>query len=540
MSPSDNDAMSSGSSATTPATPPASTPAPSGRESQAASTTPAHSPSSPSQQRPTRSRSTVRRRPRGTRTQTPEQSSGLKPLQKVGLILGALAFIVPFFIDIPNLDEPGERMLSIFLLAIVFWVTEAVPLTATAVLVILLEVLLVAQGALWDPAAADPALAEASLPASSYFAALANPVIILFLGGFMIADGAEKYGLDKNIAAVMLKPFSGSARSTVLGLMLITGILSAFMSNTATTATMFAVVIPILSSIKDRKARSGVALSIPLAANVGGIATPVGTPPNAIAVGALESNGIHLSFIDWMIMAGPFAAVILIASWVLLCALFIPRGERIELEMDANWNMSPKAKIFYGIAALTIALWMTEPLHGVSSNTVGFIPVALLLCLRVMDGSDIKKLDWPVLWLVSGGIALGTGIGATGLDAWLVGSIGWQTLGAVGVTVVLCMVGLGFANVMSHSAAANLLVPVAISLAISLDGINTTIIAVAVAIACSLGMSLPISTPPNAIAYSTGTCTVKDMAILGIIIGLASTLLLALAMPPLWELMGLV
>lgn len=215
-------------------------------------------------------------------------------------------------------------MLSIFLLAIVFWITEAVPLTATAVLVILLEVLLVAQGALGNPTAADPALAEEALPASTYFAALANPVIILFLGGFMIADGAEKYGLDKNIAAVMLKPFSGSARSTVLGLMLITGILSAFMSNTATTATMFAVVIPILTSIKNAKARSGVALAIPLAANVGGIATPVGTPPNAIAVGALESNGIHVSFIDWMIMATPFAALILIASWLLLCTLFIP------------------------------------------------------------------------------------------------------------------------------------------------------------------------------------------------------------------------
>ncbi|MGO1592631.1 MAG: SLC13 family permease [Ancrocorticia sp.] len=482
----------------------------------------------------------VRRKLRGPQTPSDQQSGGLKPLQKIGIGLGAVLFILPFFFDIPNLDEPGERMLSIFLLAIVFWVTEAVPLTATAVLVIILEVLLVAEGAIFDPAAGDAALTEAALPASDYFAALANPVIILFLGGFMIADGAEKYGLDKNIAAVMLKPFSGSARSTVLGLMLITGILSPFMSNTATTATMFAVVIPILTAIKDKKARTGVALSIPLAANVGGIATPVGTPPNAIAVGALESNGIHVSFIDWMIMATPFAAVILIASWVLLCLLFIPRSARIELDMTANWNTSTKAKIFYATAALTILLWMTEPLHGISSNTVGFIPVAILLCLRVMDGSDIKNMDWPVLWLVSGGIALGTGIGATGLDAWLVGSIGWETLGGVGVTVVLCLIGLGFANVMSHSAAANLLVPVAISLAMSLDGVDTAIVAIAVAIACSLGMSLPISTPPNAIAYSTGMCSVKDMAILGIIVGTVSTAILALAMPPLWNMMGLV
>lgn len=487
-----------------------------------------------------KSNPTGRRRPRENVRRAHRPASALKPIQKFGLVAGVIAFFIPFIIDIPNLDAPGQRMLAIFLLAIVFWVTEAVPLTATAVLVILLEVLLVAQGALFDPTGGNPELLEASLPASAYFAALANPVIILFLGGFMIADGAEKYGLDKNITAVMLKPFSGSARSTVLGLMLITGILSAFMSNTATTATMFAVVIPILTSIKGARARAGVALAIPLAANVGGIATPVGTPPNAIAIGALETHGIDLSFAQWMMMAAPFALVILLASWLLICVLFIPRGEKIKVEVEANWNMSGKAKTFYAVAALTIILWMTEPIHGISSNTVGFIPVAVLLCLRVMDGNDIKKLDWPVLWLVSGGIALGTGVGATGLDAWLVNSIGWEGLGTMGVIFVLAMVGLGFANVMSHSAAANLLVPLSISLAAALPGSNTMMIAVVVAIACSLGMSLPISTPPNAIAYSTGMCSVKDMAIVGMIVGLVSTVLLVLAMPAIWQMMGLV
>lgn len=480
-------------------------------------------------------------KPRAGGTHTPSGSTdGLRTIQKVGLVLGVLAFIVPFVVDIPGLDEPGERMLAIFLLAIVFWITEAVPLTATAVLLILLQALLIAQGALGDPTGGNPELIEAALPASAYFAALANPVIILFLGGFMIADGAEKYGLDKNITAVMLKPFKGSARSTVLGLMLITGILSAFMSNTATTATMFAVVIPILTAIKDPKSRAGVALAIPLAGNVGGIATPVGTPPNAIAIGALEASGIHVSFAEWTMMALPFALVVLFASWILICLLFIPTGEKIQVDVEADWNMSTKAKIFYTVAALTIILWMTEPLHGISSNTIGFIPVAVLLCLRVMDGSDIKKLDWPVLWLVSGGIALGTGVGATGLDEWLVNSVGWHALGTVGVTVVLALVGLGFANVMSHSAAANLLVPLAISLSMSLGGSNVVMLAAIVAISTSLGMSLPISTPPNAIAYSTGMVSVKNMAIVGVIVGLVGTALLALAMPPLWAALGLV
>ena len=455
--------------------------------------------------------------------------------KRVGLVLGGLAFLFPLVIDIPGLGDPGSRMLAIFLLAIIFWITEAIPLVATAVLVIFLEVLMISSGAVIAAGGdIDP------LPAADYFAALANPVIILFLGGFMIAEGAEKYRLDRNIAAVLLKPFAGSIRITVLGLMIITALLSMFMSNTATTATMFAVIMPIIVSLEDRKARAGLALSIPLAANVGGIGTPVGTPPNAIALGALESAGIHVSFVDWMIMAVPLMLVVLFASWLLLCAIFLPKEGKMEVDLGKDWDRSRNAKLFYIITGTTILLWMTEPLHGVSSNIVGFFPVVALLCMKVMEGSDVKKLDWPVLWLVSGGIALGTGVGATGLDEWLVDSIPWGSFSPVLLLFVFGMIGLGLANVISHSAAANLLVPLAVSLAVSLDDINVIVVAVVVAIATSFGMSLPISTPPNAIAYSTGEVSVKNMAIVGVIVGLLATLLLIFAVPPLWELMGLV
>lgn len=464
----------------------------------------------------------------------------LNKKQLIGLILGAIVFFIPLLVDIPNLSTSGERMLSIFLLAIVFWITEPISLTATAVLVILLEVLMVSQGALTDPTGGDPALAETLLPASSYFAALANPVIILFLGGFMIADGAEKYGMDRNLAAVMLKPFSDSARQTTLGLMLITGILSMFMSNTASTATMFAVVAPLLRLLKSPKARTGLALSIPVAANVGGIGTPVGSPPNAITVAALAENGIQISFVDWMIMAIPFMLILLIGSWLFLCYFFIPKEETIHVEMDSNWNTSRNAKIFYFIAGLTIVLWMTEPLHGISSNTVGFFPVVALLALNVMDGNDVKKLDWPVLWLVSGGIALGTGVGATGLSEWLVSSIPWNSFSPLLILVVIGSIGFGIANLISHSAAANLLVPVAVALAVSLDGINTITVAVVVGIACSLGMSMPISTPPNAIAYATGEIKVSEMAFAGLVIGIVGTALLIFVVPFYWELIGMV
>lgn len=502
----------------------------------------AHTNSTPDAERPVANRPARRPRPvrrKATKPPVTQRRAKIGTKEKIGLVLGAIAFLFPLLVDIPNLAPPGERMLAIFLLAIVFWITEPIPLTATAVLVIFLEVLLVSQGAIVGPGAGDPALAEAALPAASYFAALANPVIILFLGGFMIAHGAEKYGLDKNLASVMLRPFSDNARATTAGLMIITALLSMFMSNTATTATMFAVVAPILRGLPKGKARTGVALSIPLAANVGGIGTPVGTPPNAIAIGALAERGITVSFVDWMIMAVPFMLVILFFSWLFLSFVFLPKDATIKVEMDSNWDRSTNAKIFYAIAGLTILLWMTEPLHGVSSNTVGFFPVVALLCLKVMAGADIKALDWPVLWLVSGGIALGTGVGATGLDEWLVSSVPWESLGGVAIVAILGLIGFGMANVISHSAAANLLVPLAVSLAVSLDGINTITVAAVVAIACSLGMSMPISTPPNAIAYSTGEIKISEMALLGMVVGTVATLLLIFGLPPIWDAMGL-
>ena len=468
-----------------------------------------------------------------------QRTPTLSKKQWAGLIIGVVLFALPFLFNIPGLEAPGQRMLSIFLLAIVFWILEPIPLTATAVLVIFLEVILLSKGAIVDPTGGVEALQETVLPASDYFAALANPVIILFLGGFMIAHGAEKFGLDKNLAAIMLRPFPDKARLTVLGLMLITAVLSMFMSNTATTATMFAVVIPILRTLPPGKIRAGVALSIPLAANVGGIGTPVGTPPNAIAIGALAEYGIKVSFLEWMLLAVPFMLVVLVFAWLFLCFAFIPSETRISIEMDASWDTSMNAKLFYAVAGLTIILWMSEPLHGVSSNIVGFFPVVALLSLKVMKGKDVQALDWPVLWLVSGGIALGTGVGATGLDDWLVGSVDWKVLGPMMILALLGLIGFAMANVISHSAAANLLVPLAVSLAVTLSEPSPMLIAVIVAIACSLGMSLPISTPPNAIAYATKEISIPQMAQVGLVVGTVGTLLLILVMPSVWTLLGL-
>ncbi len=453
------------------------------------------------------------------------------PVQRLGLLLGSIAFLVPLLVEIPGLAPAGHRMLAIFLLAILLWVTEAIPLYATAMLVILLQVLMLSDQALVGGVGPLPS-------AASYFAALANPVIILFLGGFLIADGAHKFGLDRSLAAVMLRPFAGNARTSVLGLMAITALLSMFVSNTATAATMFAVVIPILAALPAGPARTGVALAIPVAANVGGIGTPVGSPPNAIALGALEAAGQGVSFVGWMLLAVPLMLVVLLFAWWFLTRRYIAADTPLTLQLSADFDRSPAAILFYLIAGATVLLWLTEPLHGISSSTVGFLPVVALLATRVMGADDIRRLQWPVLWLVAGGIALGAGIGNSGLDVWLVGLVAWDALPLTLLLILLVGVSVGLSTVISNSATANLLVPLALSLAIGLP-IDPTAVGVMVALACALAMALPISTPPNAVAYATGEVPTGEMVVSGLVIGGFGALLLALVMPTVWGALGL-
>ena len=452
-------------------------------------------------------------------------------LQRAGLVIGVVAFLLPLTFDVPGLGPEGERMLAIFLLAIVLWITEAIPLVATAVLVILLQVLTISDQAIVP-------VGDDSLAAASYFATLADPVIVLFLGGFLIAEGAARFGLDRNLAAVLLRPFSRGPRSVVLGLMAITALLSMFVSNTATTATMFAVVVPVLAALPPGTARTGVALAIPIAANVGGIGTPVGSPPNAIALGALSARGEAVSFVGWMLLAVPLMLVVLALAWWVITRRYVPAGTPVSLELTPDFATTSAAWVFYAIAGGTIALWLTEPLHGLASSTVGFLAVVALLGTQVLGADDLRKLQWHVLWLVAGGIALGAGIGATGLDEWLLGLVTWELLPTLALVALLAATGLALSTVISSSAAANLLIPLALGLASGV-AIDPTLLGVVVAIACALAMALPISTPPNAIAYATGEIPTGAMATTGLTIGLIGATLLVVAMPPLWTALGL-
>jgi sodium-dependent dicarboxylate transporter 2/3/5 len=169
---------------------------------------------------------------------------------------------------------------------------------------------------------------------------------------------------------------------------------------------------------------------------------------------------------------------------------------------------------------------------------VAFLPVTVLLATSVMTGEDLRRLQWPVLWLVAGGIALGSGVAATGLDEWMIGLVDWATLPGLAVTLGLLTLALLLGTLISNSATANLLIPLVPGLAVTV-GSDSVILAVALAVVCGLGMALPVSTPPNAIAYATGEIRTKDMAAIGIVVGVVGLVLVAFVMPAWWSLTGL-
>lgn len=454
----------------------------------------------------------------------------------VWLLLAVVCFVVPLVVDIPDLSAAGQRMLAIFLVAIVLWVAEPIPLYGTAALIIFLEIVMISDQAIVAlPAGFEPASYR------DYYFALADPVLILVLGGFFLAMGASRFHLDRAIGGIMLRPFGDRPSRIMLGLMLVTASFSMFMSNTATTATMMAIVLPVAAALPENdRLRAGMILSIPFAANIGGIGTPVGTPPNAIAIGQLAGAGITVSFGKWMLMAVPGVIVIIFITWWLLRWLFPSDTKSIPVKIEGKFAHSREAHIFYGVFIVTVLLWMTESFHGITSSVVGFVPVVVLLVTGVLTDKDLQKVQWHVLWLIAGGIALGRGIVDSGLDRWVIDLISWETFGSAIIIAAFALAALALASVMSHSASANLIVPIGISLAASpsLD-LDPLMVGFMIAIGASLAMALPISTPPNAIAYSSGFIKTADMAKAGILIGIIGLIIYLVVSPLLWSAMGL-
>ncbi|OAN16760.1 dihydroorotate dehydrogenase [Photobacterium jeanii] len=441
-----------------------------------------------------------------------------------GIPLGILLMPIDA-IPIDDLTLIQHRLLAIFALAALLWVLEPVPVFATSILIIALELVMISDKGLHlfrtAPAGHDMGTL---IPYTDILGAFSSPIIILFMGGFALAIAASKYELDNNLARVLLKPFGHQPKFIMLGLMLITAVFSMFMSNTATTVMMLALLAPIVASVpKGDIGIKALVLCIPIAANTGGIATPIGTPPNAIALQYL--TGEHsISFLGWMMMGLPFVIVQLAIAWWLLQKMFPSSQQQMKLQLDGTFQKSWQAIVVYITFGLTILLWMTTSLHGMNTYVVSIIPLAVFTLTGIMGKEELKLINWDVLWLVAGGIAIGLALDKTGLAAALAHAVDYDALSPVAVVLTLSILCWLMANFMSNTATANLLMPIAAAVAASMDSLASMGglqgVLVVVAFSASLGMILPVSTPPNSLAYSTGLVESKDMAKTGLIIGL--------------------
>ncbi|MCC2525498.1 SLC13 family permease [Vibrio coralliilyticus] len=437
-------------------------------------------------------------------------------------------------IPIADLTLIQHRLLAIFLLAALLWVLEPVPVFATSILIIALELIMISDKGLHlfrtPPAGHD--LGEL-MKYTDIFSAFSSPIIILFMGGFALAIAASKYELDNNLARVLLRPFGHQPKFIMLGLMLITAVFSMFMSNTATTVMMLALLGPIVASApKGDIGIKALVLCIPIAANTGGIATPIGTPPNAIALQYLTGKN-SIDFLSWMMMGLPFVIIQLTIAWFLLQKLFPSSQKTMTLKLDGQFQRNWRAMVVYATFAATILLWMTTKVHGMNTYVVSIIPLAVFTLTGIMGKAELKQINWDVLWLVAGGIAIGIGLDKTGLAAALAHAIDYEALSPVAVVITMSIVCWLMANFMSNTATANLLMPIAAAIGASMESLSSMGglqgLLVVVAFSASLGMILPVSTPPNSLAYSTGLIESKDMAKTGVIIGVIGLIIVYIA-----------
>jgi len=319
--------------------------------------------------------------------------------------------------------------------------------------------------------------------------------------------------------------------------MLATAVLSMWMSNTATTAMMLIIAGAVVVSLGEETTfGKALFLGIPFAANLGGMMTPVGTPPNAIAMQQINEHAPGaITFLGWMLAAVPLVVVLLFVLWRLLLILYPPPDREVTLDTASHFRPDARTMIVIGVFFLTVVLWLTGRFHGMKSGTVALIPAIVFLGSRILEKRDFKAISWDVLYLVGGGLSLAVGMTTSGLNKVVIDLLALEGAGTFGLLVIFLLVGATLTTFMSNTATANLIIP----LAFVIPGVAELPLAVGTAMAVSAVMILPVSTPPNAIAYSSGTVAMKDMARVGFIISACALVLVATLGYQWWRLLGL-
>jgi sodium-dependent dicarboxylate transporter 2/3/5 len=487
-----------------------------------------------------------------TETYTPAEERFNKHRQTFGLIAGPLIAIGILLMP-TALPPPAQRVAAVLALMIVLWMTEALPLAVTALLGPTLCVML------------GVASAQAA------YAPFADPVIFLFIGSFILAEAMVVHRLDRRLAFTALASqwVGSSGVRLVVAYAGVTCFLSMWMSNTATTAMMFPLGVAVLSELgRERKGdrafqRYAMAMMLvtSFAATIGGMGTPVGTPPNLIGVGLLRTTAdINLTFTGWMIVGVPVAMVTMLA---LVMWFLVPMSRGIQLGADAVRVVSEELRRLGTMTrgernvvlafSVTIALWVLPGVfslvfgdaHAVTRRFAALVPesvaaiVGALLLLIIpiswrerrftLSWAEASRIDWGIVLLFGGGLAMGRLSESTGLSKALGHGIAAQfpDAGVVGLTLVFTAIAVIMSETASNTAAANIIVPTAIAVS-KAAGISPLEPALGATLGASLGFMMPISTPPNAIVYSSGYIPLGAMVRNGIVLDIVGYFIVVL------------
>lgn len=464
-------------------------------------------------------------------------AGGFPWLRRAGLVAGPLLGLALWALGAPEgLDPRGWAAVCVLAVMVIWWVSEALPVAATALL----------------PLVALPAFGIATPVAAA--APYADPIVYLFICGFMLAAAVERWGLHSRIALGIAAAFGARPVRLVAGLLVASAALSMWISNTATALMLMPIALGVAAAVAhdgrpDPRLGAALVLAVAYGASVGGIGTPIGTPTNLVAMGFLERQGIAIGFPQWMALAMPVVVLLLGLIWVLLArglpaggdpvaAHGVIRAARAALGpvRTPEWRVGA---VFGAVASCWVLREPINALPGLGGLTDLGIAVAGVLALFVLPSGDPVRpgplLDWPsaerIPWgialLFGAGLSMATAMEATGVTRWLGQNLGW--LGAFGpFLILLILVGLVIflTEIASNTAVLTAMLPVIAAVAAALDMPPLTL-AFAAAMAASCAFMLPIATPPNAIAYGTGLVPISRMARTGLGLNLIGIVVIA-------------
>lgn len=486
--------------------------------------------------------------------------------KKVGLLLGAFVFIFMIIVPAPEGLEPKAwRVAAVTVLMAIWWITEAIPIPATALLPIVMY----------------PALGI--LTSGQTTASYGDQVIYLFMGGFFLAVTMERWNLHKRIALYIIRAVGSSPSMMIMGFMAATALLSMWISNTACAVMMVPIGIAVVTQITGlskqeihegvpggdlaKKQQSNFAkalmLSVAYSASLGGVATIIGTPPNTIMVGMIDRMyGFKISFAQWMMVGVPLSLIMLFIVWFLLTKVLFKMGdlklagskELIAEEIEKLGAMTRPEKMILLVGCLMAFSWIFRVpitkafpmLKSVTDTTIAIGGASLLFILPVdwkknihlLDWQTAVKIPWDIVILFGGGITIANAFDKTGLATWISGGlISLEGMSMIAFVLIVTTLVVFLTEITSNTATATLMVPIMGAAAIAM-GIHPYATIISACVAASFAFMLPVATPPNAVIFGSGYIRIKDMAYAGLLLNFAGIVVIAVIityiMPMLW------